>query len=425
MSEERARGPATPAGRVIGLGVTALAGVLGGAAIGIVTGLRLANDDHTPGWQMWWIVAWLAVGVVDTVIGATLVMRYGHRRLGGCLLVVGGAALVLAVATQAKYATVHNAESNWSMFVGARDWAYPLATGVLAALLPWELVRTSRRTSVEIIWWITAGTISALAIGYAAGFPHSLLSPLEWIVGMSATAATIRLIVLWGRHRIVDDPLPAVAAIGAAAAWLAVVPEEMQIGYQAPLGDQAAAVLTVATLPLLVVAAVVSALRERPGRFQGVSHDVISWVLVSGAILVMYAGGVVGVSYLLGALGKESSITSLVATAAIIAIVADPVRRRISESADRLVWGARDDPLEVVRSVVEHVGTDSGEELLPALAESLQRDLRLEFVAIDVSDTAASDGWRREAELGPETTYTRTVELNQNGELVGRLVLGW
>jgi signal transduction histidine kinase len=37
----------------------------------------------------------------------------------------------------------------------------------------------------------------------------------------------------------------------------------------------------------------------------------------------------------------------------------------------------------------------------------------------------APDGWRREAEFGPETTYTRTVEFDQHGEVVGRLVVGW
>ena len=36
--------------------------------------------------------------------------------------------------------------------------------------------------------------------------------------------------------------------------------------------------------------------------------------------------------------------------------------------------------------MVEHVGADSGDELLPALAASLRRDLRLDFVAIDVRD---------------------------------------
>jgi signal transduction histidine kinase len=422
MTEERARVPATPAGRVISLGATALAAAIGGAAIGIVIGLRLANEDHTPGRETWWIVAWLVIGVIDAVIGAALVTRYGHRRLGGCLIVIGGAALVLAVSTQSKYSTLDDPESGWAIFVGARYWAYPVATGALAALLPWELARTGRRTSIEVIWWVTAAMIALVAVSEAADLGHPAID-VRYLVALSATIATVRLIVLWWKRRaIVDDPLAPLVAAGALAAWLAVVPEQLEFGFQAPLGDAAGALVLLATVPLLVVAAIVNALRDRPGRFHGVAHDVISWLLLYGAILVVYTGVVGGVSLMLGG---ERAVASLFWTTAIVAILADPVRRRITTAADRLVWGARDDPLEVVRGVVEHVGADSGDELLPALAESLQRDLRLDFVAIDVSDVSAPDGWRREAELGPETTYTRTVEFEQHGEVVGRLVVGW
>ena len=156
------------------------------------------------------------------------------------------------------------------------------------------------------------------------------------MVALSATAATVRLVVVWWQQRrTVDDPLPAVAAVGATAAWLAVVPEQIEFGYQAPLGDQAGALVLIATLPLLVVAAVVSALRDHPGRFQGISHDVISWVLVTGAVLVMYAGGVVGVSLLLGG---HRPVATLALTTAIIAVLADPVRRRIRDSAAEHSW---------------------------------------------------------------------------------------
>ena len=64
-----------------------------------------------------------------------------------------------------------------------------------------------------------------------------------------------------------------------------------------------------------------------------------------------------------------------------------PSSRPASTSArlvDRLVYGARDDPLAVVQRVVDHLGADSGDDLLPALVESLQRELRLDAVAIDL-----------------------------------------
>ena len=172
-------------------------------------------------------------------------------------------------------------------------------------------------------------------------------------------------------------------------------------------------------LPVLTVGVLVRALRERPGRFHGVAHDVIGWLAYSCAIIIVYTGVVAGLGRLVGGSGPT---WLLVATTGVIAVFAEPARQRVRAAVDRLVWGARDDPLEVVRGVVDHVGADSGDELLPALAASLQRELRLDAVAIDVR---TPDGWRREAAIGPATTHERVVLLQQRDEVVGRLVVGW
>ena len=82
--------------------------------------------------------------------GAALVTRYGHRRLGGCLLVVGAAATVVAVSIQsAGYVEATGPRSPWTQLAGAQDWARPVATGVLVALVPWELAATGRRPSAS------------------------------------------------------------------------------------------------------------------------------------------------------------------------------------------------------------------------------------------------------------------------------------
>ena len=86
------------------------------------------------------------------------------------------------------------------------------------------------------------------------------------------------------------------------------------------------------------------------------------------------------------------------------------------------MYGARDDPLGVVQRVLDHVGTDAGDDLLPALVISLERELRLDFVAIDL---AAPGGWQRVASAGPETAHHREVLLRHRDDVVGRLVVGW
>jgi signal transduction histidine kinase len=213
--------------------------------------------------------------------------------------------------------------------------------------------------------------------------------------------------------------LPGWLAAGAVAAWLAVFASGSYVGWDVPGREVAGALLLLATVPLLAVGITVDALRARPGRFHGVAHEVIGWLVLSGAIVVVYTGLVAGLGALVGGAGPT---WLLVAATGVIAVSVEPARRRIRDAVDRLVWGARDDPLEVVRSVVDHVGADSGDELLPALATSLQHELRLDAVAIDVR---SPDGWRRVAALGPPTTHQRVVELEQRGDLVGRLVVGW
>jgi signal transduction histidine kinase len=411
---------------VIGVSASVLTAIGGAAAVAVIVGLRITNKGAEPNHLNWWLVAWIAVGLVDALAGATLVNHFGQRRLAVCLLIAGVAFLVVAVAMQARgYAASIDRPSGWDDVAGLQTWARPIAVGVLAALVPWELATTGRRARFEIVWWSTAALIAIVAVGEATGAASSgqdVVDMATWLLAVSATAATARLVVLWraGTRYNNDDPLAGWLAVGAVAAWLAVVTERFGIwGWSFPGGDVVGPMLLLATLPVLIVAVLVRALRDRPGRFHGVAHDVIGWLAFSCAIIIVYTGVVAGLGRLVGGNGPT---WLLVATTGFIAVFAEPARRRIRIAVDRLVWGARDDPLEVVRGVVDHVGTDSGDELLPALAASLRRELRLDAVAIDVR---TPDGWRREAASGSATPYERVVELQQRGEVVGRLVVGW
>ena len=388
---------AASAGRAMSLVTSVLAAVAGLAAASVILGLRVANEGREPSHLNWWLVAWLVVGLVDALAGAALLTHFGHRRLAGCLVIGGLALLVVAVAMQARgYAASLDHPSGWDDLASAQAWGRPVAAGVLAALVPWELAVTGRRPGYEAVWWSTAALIAVLADGEAAGARSSgfdVVDVATWLLAASATAATVRLVVLWragARHD--DDPLPGWLAVGAVVVWLAFVPERFGIwGWNFPGGDVIGPLLLLATLPVLTVAVLVRALRDRPGRFHGVAHDVIGWLAFSCAIIIVYTGVVAGLGRLVGGNGPT---WLLVATTGVIAVFAEPARRRIRYAVDRLVWGARDDPLQVVRGVVDHVGTDSGDELLPALVASLQRELRLDAVAIDVR---TPDGWRREA----------------------------
>ena len=100
MRDDEGTAPDASAGRAMGIALVALAALIGLVGVVTVVGLRIANEDPEPTDQNWWLVAWLVVGLVDGVAGAALATHYGHRRLGGCLLVVGAAATLVAVSLQ-------------------------------------------------------------------------------------------------------------------------------------------------------------------------------------------------------------------------------------------------------------------------------------------------------------------------------------
>lgn len=397
-----------------------LMAALAAATLGVVVGMRVAERDFVR--QHWWLVALLVVGIVDAAVGSALLSRLPRRRVGWCLLLGGAAAVVAVVLATAPGYPIAPSPA-WDEIGATESWARPLAAGVLVALVPWELAVGQRSRRWESAWWITAALVAASVVGEAAGARAPGLDVVDlatWLVAGSATAATALLVADWWRSRGGDDALRGWIAAGAVVAWLAVVPERVGIdAWGLPGSHVVGALMLLATIPLLLVGVVVRALRDRPGRFHGLAHDVISWLVLSAAIVAVYTVAVAGVGRALG--GADSTWLLVVATG-VIAVAAEPARHRVRAAVDRLVWGDRDDPLTVVRGVVDRVGADTDGELLPTLAGSLQRELRLDAVAIDVR---TSTGWQRAASVGPPTARRRTVLLGQHGETIGRLVVGW
>jgi signal transduction histidine kinase len=226
--------------------------------------------------------------------------------------------------------------------------------------------------------------------------------------------------VRWRTRPAHADPLPAWIFAGSVAAWLAVVPDSVDIGEWTLAGrDVVSALLLLATVPLLVGGAVVATIRDSASPLLGVSHRVLEWIVLATGIVVVYTGVVAGLGRLVGGSGPT---WLLVVTTGAIALALEPARRRVRSLVDRVVYGARDDPLAVVQRVVDHLGADTGEDLLPTLVESLRAELRLDSVAIDLR---VEDGWRAGACTGPSTSRHRVVPLHHGGAVVGRLVVGW
>jgi signal transduction histidine kinase len=400
-----------------------LAGALAVAAIAIVIGLRIANEDVEPAGENWWLVALLAVSTTFGPAGAALTSRPGRRLLGTACAIVGVAAALSAISRQyAGYLDAGGGDGRTLVGLAEmREWSRPVMTGVLVGVVPWLLVPAGRRPALLLTAAATATVVGVGAVSTAAGGPTWVADVAAWLVAAAATAGTIRLGHRWWHEpRHPADPLPAWILAGSGAAWLAVVPESLDVAEWTMAGkDVVTALLLLATVPLLLGGAVIDAMRESASPFLGISKGVIEWVLLATGIVGVYTVLVAGLGTFVGGDGPT---WFLVATTGAIALVLEPARRHVRRLVDHVVYGARDDPLAAVQRVVDHLGADVGDALLPALVESLRSELRLDAVAIDVRVDGA---WHPGAATGTLGAHRRAVPLSHRGEVVGRLVVGW
>ena len=326
-----------------------------------------------------------------------------------------------AVSTQyAGYRDVHG--GGLAGLASAHDWSRPLVGSLIVGVVPW-LVRPvpgDRRRELAI-----AATVGALAvasaINVAADGPPWFDDVVAWLVAVAATVGIGHHIRGWWQIRQrTADPLPGWILAGLIAVWWAVVPPSVDVARWSLAGeDVVEPLLVLATVPLLVGGTTIAAIRDTASPFLGISHRVLEWVVLATGIVGVYTFVVAGLGRLVGGSGPT---WFLVAATGAIAVALEPARRYVRLLVDHLVYGARDDPLAVVQRVVDHLGADAGDALLPALVESLRTELRLDAVAIDLR---VDGGWKPGATTGTMPTRHRTVPLVHRGEVVGRLVVGW
>jgi signal transduction histidine kinase len=152
---------------------------------------------------------------------------------------------------------------------------------------------------------------------------------------------------------------------------------------------------------------------------------VINRTLVYGAlatfITVVYVAIVVGIGALVGA-GDEPNVGLQIAATAVVAVAFQPVRHRVQRVANRLLFGERATPYEVMTDFAERIaGTLAVEDALPQMAQAAARGVGATSATIRLF---LPDGSERSVTSPPDAPgagNTRSVEVVHGGERVGSL----
>ncbi|MFY1669850.1 histidine kinase [Plantactinospora sp. WMMB334] len=363
------------------------------------------------------MAAVIAVGF--TAMGSLILVGVPGHLVGRLMLAAGGAASVGLLA--ASWA-------NWLPMAWLSQWAWWPAYGlIILALLVFPDGRLpSRRWRPLAVLIITATAVAALAYAIAAlDDPYSLVSAAEpaptprarTLVLVAILAIGVTLVGLVGvlvslilRWRRSDGESRAQLACLLAAGIL------LLLGLVLDTIDLTGAwVIVVVALPVGMAVAV---LRYRLYGLDQVINRTIVWLVMSLLVIAAFVGLIALLRDLV--MSGSTSNASLVATG-LIAVAFEPARGRVQRGVNRLLYGDRDDPYQVIARLGDLLGrTVEPGAVLPLLTGTIARSLRVPHVAVEVE---GREGPRVLAAHGTASTPVEAFDMVTRGERVGRLLV--
>jgi len=399
--------------------------------------------------------------------GALVASRRTSNSIGWLLLGIGASS---GIASLAKEYAIHTLITDPGSLPGgawaawAANWVAIVALGLLLTFLP-LLFPDGRLPSRRWrpIAWFSGGLLAIGAVAMAlvpgpfaqAGGPADRL-PGRNPVGVEAAGAALTLLLRG------TEPIFVVLAVVAASSlilrfrrsgreerqqikWFAFAAAVLaatvflngileMVGMQDQWISTASGILAFSAIPVSLGIAIF--------RYRLYDIDlVIAKTVVLGAlaafITAVYVAVVVGLGNLIGTRGEPNVALSILATA-LVAVAFQPVRERVQRLANRVVYGRRATPYEVLSAFAARMGgTFASEELLPRMARALAEGTGASSaeVWLNVGEKLhRAVAWPEEAEptetipvVGSELPAfegaTRAVPVAHQGELLGALAL--
>ena len=239
----------------------------------------------------------------------------------------------------------------------------------------------------------------------------------------AAVALVLRYRRARGTERLQLKWLTTAGAVVAALFLIGIVLSVPAVRDGLGIGDTAMDVIdTVSLLSFLLIPAAVGIAVSRHGLY-GIDV-VISRALSVGVLGVfitgVYVAIVVGIGALIGQQGPSVAL-SVVATA-VVAVAFQPVRERVQRWVNRLVYGERATPYEVLADFASRVtGRYTTAELLPRLAQTVSDGLggaRVEVWVRAGDELVREVSWPTEADTAGPVPVIDATELDLPGDRV-------
>ena len=181
--------------------------------------------------------------------------------------------------------------------------------------------------------------------------------------------------------------------------------------------------MDLAGLLAFVAAVSVAILRYRLYDIDLVINRALVYGGLGACITVVYVVVVAGVGTLVHTSSEANLLLSLVATA-LVAVIFQPARDRLQLLANRLVYGQRASPYEVLADFSDQIaGALSVDEVLPRMAEAAAHGVRATRSRVRVYVPGGLDravAWPPDALTGP---FERTVPVFHQGTPVGEIAI--
>jgi signal transduction histidine kinase len=409
--------------------------------VAAVSGLLVAtNLDKAPEWPVFLEI--IPLIAVYAIAGGLIARRQPGNPIGWLFLLISVDTGLTALAD--AYAGHHF--PGWAAAAWFQTWcyylSYPVGFSVLLMLFPNGQLPSRRwrpLLGVAVLAAVSRVAVELLAGGPVSGHfsatvllaanPTGILPVnaetnavivASWLLSVLAMAgASVALLTRLVRSRAEERQqlkwLGLVAVMTVAAFAVHFVIQAVTGGSVLDFGSMVFHALLVVGIPAATAFAIL--------RYRLYDIDVIiNRTLVYGVLTIVVVGFYVGVVGILGVLLQQRAnlVISLFA-AGVIAVAFAPLRMRVQAAVNRLMFGARRDPYEVLADLGRQLeATSADTPLLEAVAGTVARALRLPYVAIRVSSEGAD---AIHAEHGTQVGESIVIPLVYQGEPTGELVL--